>query len=91
MKPIGAFRKTRLIALNGLRLCLLFCLSAIHWPLLLLGNLLIAISCLTLQCATEVSALLSNNAAVSWRLLIVTSRTSRRLRSKKMAANTFGT
>ena len=91
MKPIGALQMTRWIVHDVLLRCFLLLLVPVYWTLLFSSHLLIAISCLTLRCAQETSALSRKTAGATWRLLIVISRSSRRPHSQKKAASISGT
>lgn len=91
MKRSGAFLKTRLAVIVAL-LLFLKPLLIILW---LISNFFIKLlelfSCLTLQCARGVNALLKKIAGATWRLQIAGRAISLRLHVMRKAATTSGT
>lgn len=91
MKRSGAFLKTRLAVI----VVLLLFLKPLLIILWLTSNsfikLLELFSCLTLQCARGLNALLKKTAGAIWRLQVVGKAISLRLHATKKAATTSGT
>ena len=91
MKLIGAFQNTRLIVHNVWLLSSALLLILVYWIVSFLSRFLIAISCLTLQCAQGTNALSKKTAGVIWRLLTDTSHNSLLRPTRKKAASISGT
>lgn len=91
MKRIGIIQKTRLIVQNVWLLCSALSLILVYWIAIFLSRSLIAISCLTLQCAQGVNALSKKTAGVIWRLLTDTKVNLQLRHLQTKAANTSGT
>ena len=91
MKPIGVFRRKASAVQNVWRLCFLLLLTLVYWIVSFLSRFLIAISCLTLQCARGTNVLSKKTAGVICRLLTDTNHNSPLRPTQKQAASISGT